>query len=410
MTASEASARHEEKRSARLYVAAQRPRRSFASKGKAGGDVAVYRCSVSVVSRSKGRSATAAAAYRAGERIDDRRTGLVFDYGRRSGVLHSEILAAEDSPEWVCTRAELWNRVEEIEKRKDSQVAREVLLALPNELSDEQRLELTRAYVREQFVDKGMVADVSIHAPGREGDERNHHAHVLLTMRPVEGDKFGAKAREWNEKEQVEIWRKEWADHQNRAFEKLGLEVRVDHRSLEAQGIDREPEPKLGPTVSAMERRGIDTDRGDERRQVQARNDERDKLQREYADLCRKLGVTPEQLRTADPLRVASRSDPMQARAIAREKRAERLRHQAAEKVQDKRLEKEWRAARAEATAKEVTRQKTRDTGNGTAGAGGAVKPPEKRKEKTKEQRRAAMIERQRRQKEERHRDFGRER
>lgn len=354
--------------------------------------MAVYRCSVSVVSRNKGRSSTTAAAYRSGERIEDRRTGLVFDYGRRSGVLHSEIIAAEDVPAWVHDRAELWNRVEETEKRKDSQVAREVLLSLPDELTDKQRLELVREYVREQFVDKGMIADVCIHAPGKEGDERNQHAHVLLTMRPLDGEKFGAKAREWNDKEQVEVWREQWAEHQNRTFEKLGLAVRVDHRSLEAQGIDREPEPKLGPTVSAMERRGIDTDRGDERREVMARNVERDELHRQYDEVCRKLGLEPEQGR-ADPARVATKADPV--RKTAHQKMAQHQIERAVKEAREEQRLKQWNEARHQAAAKANERMKRRDAGKETA--------------KDRQDRREAMAERLRKQEQDRHRDFGRE-
>ena len=138
--------------------------------------MAIYHLRASVVSRSQGRSATAAAAYRVAERIMDRRTGLVFDYAAKGGVEHAEILAPSRAPDWVRDRSELWNRVEEAERRKDSQVAREVRVALPSELSHAERVELVRGFAREQFVDRGMVADVALHAPGKAGDERNHHA------------------------------------------------------------------------------------------------------------------------------------------------------------------------------------------------------------------------------------------
>jgi hypothetical protein len=256
-----------------------------------------------------------------------------------------------------------------------------------------------RSYVREQFVDKGMVADISFHEPGKEGDERNYHAHVLLTMRPVQGDGFGLKDREWNRKDNVELWREHWADHQNRAFEKLGIDVRVDHRSLEAQGIDREPEPKLGPTASAMERRGVGSERGDERREVQARNAERDELQRQYAELCGKLGLVPEQARELS--QVASRADPVHK--TARQKMAERLRQQAAEKEQDR---QQWREARAEAVNE---RKKARETGKGSAGSPVKPEPKKPRPPQTKAERRTAMIKRLRRQAEEKRLDFGRE-
>ena len=149
--------------------------------------MAIYHLRVSVISRSQGRSATAAIAYRVAERIADRRTGLVFDYAAKAGVEHTEILAPSHAPDWVSDRSELWNRVEEAETRKNSQVAREVRVALPAELTHAERVELVRGFASEQFVDRGMVADVALHAPGRDGDDRNHHAHILLTTREVRG-------------------------------------------------------------------------------------------------------------------------------------------------------------------------------------------------------------------------------
>ena len=188
-----------------------------------------------MISRSQGRSATAAAAYRVAERIEDRRTGLTFDYAARGGVDHTEIIAPDHAPDWVRDRSELWNRVEESETRKNSQVAREVRVALPDELTHAQRLELVREFVRSQFVDRGMVADIALHAPGREGDERNHHAHILLTTREVGEDGFTTKNRDWNKVEVLEGWREAWARDSNAALERAGIEDRVDHRTLVAQ-------------------------------------------------------------------------------------------------------------------------------------------------------------------------------
>jgi len=240
--------------------------------------VAAYRFAAQIIGRSSGRSATGAAAYRAGMRLTDERTGLVHDYLRKGGVRHTEILAPADAPDWMRDRAQLWNAVERAEKRKDAQLSREVLLNLPHELDDRQRLELVRGFVEQEFVALGMVADLSIHAPHREGDDRNHHAHVMLTMRALTGDGFGAKARDWNAPEQLERWRASWAQHQNRALHQAGRSERVDHRSLEAQGIDREPEPKQGPVATGMEREGRPSKAGDDRRAVQARNATRDRL------------------------------------------------------------------------------------------------------------------------------------
>ena len=194
-----------------------------------------------MISRSQGRSATAAIAYRVAGRIEDRRTGLTFDYAARGGVDHTEILAPDHAPDWVYDRSELWNRVEESETRKNSQVAREVRVALPDELTHAQRVELVREFVRSQFVDRGMVADIALHAPGREGDERNHHAHILLTTREIDaegsvpGGGFTTKNRDWNKVEVLEGWREAWARDSNAALERAGLEDRVDHRTLVAQ-------------------------------------------------------------------------------------------------------------------------------------------------------------------------------
>ena len=194
-----------------------------------------------MISRSQGRSATAASAYRVAERIEDRRTGLTFDYAARGGVDHTEILAPDHAPDWVRDRSELWNRVEESETRKNSQVAREVRVALPDELTHAQRVALVRDYAQAQFVDRGMVADIALHAPGREGDERNHHAHILLTTRELDaegsvpGGGFTTKNRDWNKVEVLEGWREAWARDSNAALERAGLEDRVDHRTLVAQ-------------------------------------------------------------------------------------------------------------------------------------------------------------------------------
>jgi hypothetical protein len=247
--------------------------------------VAIYHCSVKTIGRSAGRSATAAAAYRAGIEITDERTGEVHDYTRRGGVLHTEIMAPDHAPEWANDRAQLWNAVEKVERRKDAQLCREVLVALPAELDDAERLELVQGFAREQFVERGMVADIAWHEPDREGDQRNHHAHILLTMRDIGADGFGQKNRDWNRRELLQEWREQWQEHANRALERAGRTERIDHRSLQAQGIDREATTHLGPVASEMERRGRASDRGDGNRQVMANNAERKALKAEIIDL-----------------------------------------------------------------------------------------------------------------------------
>ncbi|MBI1273328.1 MAG: hypothetical protein GC131_04500 [Alphaproteobacteria bacterium] len=246
--------------------------------------MAIYRFEAKPVKRSEGRNALACAAYRAAERLADERTGQVFDYDRRSGVVHTEICAPENAPAWATDRQSLWQAVEAAEKRKDAQLAREVLLALPHELTDAERVALVHDFAETQFVSKGMVADISLHAPDREGDNRNHHAHILLTMRELGPDGFGAKQRDWNDTGLLQGWREAWESHVNEALERGGHEARVDHRSLEAQGIDREPEPKVGPVATEIEREGRASRAGDERRAVQERNAERERL-RESAEI-----------------------------------------------------------------------------------------------------------------------------
>ena len=243
--------------------------------------MAIYRFEAKVIARSQGRSATASAAYRAAESIDDERTGAVFDYTRKRGVLSAEILTPPNTPTWMEDRAQLWNAVEKAEKRKDAQLARDLLLSLPHELTREQRRELVREFVMSEFVAQGMIADVAIHAPDRGADERNHHAHVLLTMRELAGYGFGLKVREWNATAQLEAWREHWADAVNRHLEQHGCTARVDHRSLADQGIDREPEPKQGPVATEMEREDRPSHAGDDRRAAQARNEARAALEAE---------------------------------------------------------------------------------------------------------------------------------
>jgi len=237
--------------------------------------MAIYRLSATVVKRSAGRSATASAAYRAAEQIADARTGLAFDYRRKRGVVHTEIITPPGTPEWMSNRAQLWNAVEQAEKRKDAQLAREIILALPHELTHPQRVELVREFAGTEFVGQGMIADIAIHAPDRKGDDRNHHAHVLLTMRELAGDGFVKKVRDWNDTERLEAWREHWADTVNQYLERAGHAARVDHRSLEDRGIDREPEPKQGPIATEMERAGRPSHAGDDRRAAQVRNEER---------------------------------------------------------------------------------------------------------------------------------------
>ena len=177
----------------------------------------------------------------------DERAEKLQAYGRKRGVFHSEIVAPENAPEWVYNRQELWNRAERAEKRVDAQPARMFVLALPCELTDEQNIELVTTYARDVLASEGMVIDVGFHRAHEVGDQRNAHAHLVMTMRELDGDDFAArKNREWNRKDTLEYWREEWANYQNDALEEVGFDARVDHRTLEAQGIDRKSTIHMG--------------------------------------------------------------------------------------------------------------------------------------------------------------------
>ena len=217
-----------------------------------------------VIGRSAGRSATAAAAYRSGEEVRDERTGRVHDYTGKSDIYGSEILLPEGAPERLGDRVVLWNEVELGEKRKDAQLSREVMIALPAELSHDQKEALAREYVQAEFVSQGMIADIGYH----DFESHNPHAHIMLTMRSVDEDGFGKKQREWNKRQAIERHRQAWEEYANRALEQAGFDERVDHRSLEAQGIEREPQIHLGAKVMEMESRGVRTRVGDESRRI----------------------------------------------------------------------------------------------------------------------------------------------
>tara|TARA_R110000787_G_scaffold274905_2_gene383034 strand:+ start:12911 stop:14392 length:1482 start_codon:yes stop_codon:yes gene_type:complete len=253
--------------------------------------VAQYRFSAQVIKRSDGRSAVAAAAYRAGERLSDERLEMPFDYRARGGVEHTEIMLPEGAPEAFADRSALWNAVEAAEGRSDARVAREVQVSLPHELSAEQRQELVREFVQSAFVDKGMIADVAIHTPDPHGDQRNHHAHIMLTTRTVDEAGFGNKERAWDKREQLAEWREQWAEVQNRHLAKaLGPDApKVSHKSLEDQGLEREATIHLGPTASAIERNGERSERGEINRAVKASNAERAELAKSITSMDDKL-------------------------------------------------------------------------------------------------------------------------
>jgi ATP-dependent exoDNAse (exonuclease V) alpha subunit len=259
--------------------------------------MAIYRLEAKIIKRQRGKrtalaaaayqsaSILRAAAYRSGEKLIDGQTKDSFDYRpRQQEVLHCEIMAPKNGPLWLqnsepkgpddrqrqrALRERLWNTIEQVEKRKDSQLAREFIASLPRELNLEQQVALVRGWCETEFVSKGLVVDFAIH---RSKTGQNPHAHILCTTRPVEGQGFGKKpstAGKFNgrgavgigAKAELESWRDSWAKHENAALEKAGRPERVDHRSLKDRGISREPEPKIGAAAMGMIRRGLDPER-----------------------------------------------------------------------------------------------------------------------------------------------------
>ena len=259
--------------------------------------MAIYHCSIKIISRGKGKSAVAAAAYRSGETLTNEYDGVTHDYTRKGGIVHTEILLPDHAPAEYADRGVLWNAVEKIEKAKNAQLAREIEIALPHELTREQGISLVREYVKEQFVNAGMCADIAIH----DKEDGDPHAHVMLTIRPIEQngtwgakqkkeyilDKDGNKiydskkrsykcktipATDWNEQTKAEEWRSAWAEICNRALEQNGHSGRIDHRSYARQGIDQVPTVHLGVAAFQMEKRGIRTERGNLNREIEVTN------------------------------------------------------------------------------------------------------------------------------------------
>jgi len=260
--------------------------------------LAIYRLSIKIISRGKGKSAVAAAAYRSGEKITSEYDGLTHDYTRKGGIVHTEILLPEHAPKEYADRSILWNAVERIEKNINSQLSREIELALPVELSAGQNISLVREYVKRHFVEKGMCADICVH----DKNDGNPHAHIMLTMRPLEQDgSWAAKSKkeyildengerirlksgafktrkintvDWNDQTKAEEWRGGWAEIVNRFLEQNNIAERIDHRSYERQGIEQIPTVHMGVAASQMERRGIATERGNINRQIKIGNRE----------------------------------------------------------------------------------------------------------------------------------------
>ena len=284
--------------------------------------MAIFHCSIKIISRSSGKSAVAAAAYRSGEKLEDQEKGLVFDYTKKGGVIFNEILLPQNAPKEYYDRETLWNAVQKIEKRSDAQLAREIEVSLPAELSREQQFNVVRSYVMNNFVSKGMGVDWALHDKG----DGNPHAHIMLTTRgfnengtwaakektvfkldesgekiPIIDPKTGKQkvirregkgeekrwvretvlANTWNDPGNAEIWREAWAHECNKY---LDAEHQIDHRSFARQGIELEPTIHEGYAAREMERCGRISELCQENRDIRARNARRLQLRERLSE------------------------------------------------------------------------------------------------------------------------------
>lgn len=217
-----------------------------------------------------GSSVVACAAYRSGERLQDNTYSKTHDYTKKHNVLHAEIVTPEGAPEWMSDREKLWNGVEAGEKRKDAQLAKEVVLVLPRNLDHEQHKQVVRGWIADNITSRGLVADYAIHAPDASDGGKNPHAHVMFTLRPVEGDGFGKKLTGYkngglDSREVLTEMRFSYEEHLNIASaSNENNQVVFDLRSYREKGVDREPQPKMGSKVTHLEKRGVQTEWGKE--------------------------------------------------------------------------------------------------------------------------------------------------
>lgn len=259
--------------------------------------MACFHLNASVISRGHGKSVTAALAYISGEKLRDMYDGLIYDRSYRQDVVYKEILLPPEAPSELLDRQTLLDTLNYAERRKDAQLARSIHLTLPDELSLPEQIALVKEFVQINFIKYGLCADIAIHQgtldEGRKpigiepvGERKdNRHAHIIVPFRSVDERGFCStkqQSRFMNNPSYLSIWRKSWADLQNREFERRGLPVRVSHETLAAQGIDREPTKHLGPGTMALELRGVQTDRGDMYREIMQRNREREERRQKH--------------------------------------------------------------------------------------------------------------------------------
>lgn len=270
--------------------------------------MAIFHLSTKAISRKTGRTATVSAAYRSGEKIKCERTGLIHDYTRKKGVMTSSAFLFDGDKKIVLDRQDLWNTAEKSEKRKDARTAREIIVNLPHELSHNQRLALVDEFTKLVAKTYGVAIDYAIHEPNRKGDDRNYHAHIMMTTRQATLENgalvLGAKSNIELENKalkakglpstqaQITNIRKDWADCTNHHLRKAGLDISIDHRSHKERGLAATPTIKLGVAATALERKGIRTEKGDINRMIQQSNLEIRELHTELPAKTVKLPVT----------------------------------------------------------------------------------------------------------------------
>lgn len=287
--------------------------------------MAIFHLSTKPIKRSSGRSATASAAYRAACEIEDKRTGLTHDYSKKSGVVNSEAFVVVDGEKVAVDRAQLWNAAEFAEKRKDARTAREIVINLPHELSKELRQNLVEDFTEYVAQKYNVAIDYAIHEPDKHGDNRNHHAHILMTTREATlkngsvelGKKTSLELSNTKLKtldmpktqEQIVSLRESWATMTNDYLSFANVDARIDHRSFEEQELSIKPTIKLGWEASALERSGIATDRGDFNRAIRADNLQIVNLENEIVDLRIALKQSEIQLPKPTPFSHKKRAD-----------------------------------------------------------------------------------------------------
>jgi ATP-dependent exoDNAse (exonuclease V) alpha subunit len=253
--------------------------------------LALYFLHLKLVSKKTGGSPLKSAAYMSGIKLYSERDGTSYNFKCRHDVLHTEILLPKDAPPEFSSQQVLWNQVEHVESRSNARFAREFILALPRELVIESSKKLVREFVEKCLLSIGMCADIAIHTGHNKNFRHieaeqdvdsllhNPHCHILVTDRPVTNKGFSSKKnRKWNDTTLLYRWRKEWANIQNRMFARKGIAERVSHESYKTRGIDKEPTKHLGPILSELERRGIQTDIGNANREIEVRNKERQRM------------------------------------------------------------------------------------------------------------------------------------